>query len=214
MKATRFDTLTRRMARAGSRRTLLRAVAGGLAAAVFVRVRGNVDAAPNSVPRGGVCYHDRQCINDYYAPGGAGLNPLLQEVYCRDNGFWYDGELNCCRYEGGFCDYDEECCGGWSCVNGFCGSWEPYDETLGDVTDDILPGITNGVGTLGLGQPCFDAAQCYSGSGTETTCAANGIDYGGVCCTFYGFGCVSDRHCCGSLQCLGGICTVPYEGFG
>jgi len=214
VKATRFDTLTRRMARAGSRRTLLRAVAGGLAAAVFVRGRGDVDAAPNSVPRGGVCYHDRQCINDYYAPGGAGLNPLLQEVYCRDNGFWYDGELNCCRYEGGFCDYDEECCGGWSCVNGFCASWGLREEPLGDVTDDILPGITNGVGTLGLGQPCFDAAQCYSGSGTETTCAANGIDYGGVCCTFYGFGCVSDRHCCGSLQCLGGICTVPYEGFG
>ena len=121
MDAERFDQLTRRLSRGGSRRALLRGL--GLAAGLVVAAgqESATEAAPNSVPRGGVCYRDRQCYNDYVAPRGAGLNPDLQIVYCADNGFWYDGEFNCCRYEGGFCDFDEECCGYRSCINNFCG---------------------------------------------------------------------------------------------
>lgn len=198
MDAKRFDRLTRRFASGGSRRNLLRGIAGGLAAAALARDFGGVEAAPHSVPRGGVCYRDQQCINDYYAPGGAGLNPDLQEVYCRDNGFWYDGELNCCRYEGGFCALDEECCGDWTCVDGFCRAWW---------------WTTEGSASLLLGDSCGAPEQCDP-SGSVATCGDNGVDYGGVCCTFYGNWCGSDRHCCGSLVCLGAVCTVPYEGFG
>lgn len=198
MQATRFDTMTRRMARGGSRRNLLRGVAGGLATAVFARARGDVAAQPNSVPRGGACYEDRQCINDYYAPGGAGLNPEWQEVYCRDNGFSYDGEWNCCRFSGGFCDRDEECCGVGYCVDGFCEdqSW-----------------ITAGPNSLPLGSPCVSPEQCDA-TGSVRTCDYNGIDEGGVCCNFYGNWCDSDGHCCGSMICLDQACTVPYEGYG
>ena len=209
MDEARFDRLARTFGRTASRRGVL-AGGGALVAALAGRVRA-ASAAPFSVPLGGVCYRDRQCFNDYVAPRGGGLNPDLQVVYCADNNFSYDGEFNCCRYEGGFCGSDGECCGVNVCVDSFC----RFPEWLyGDTTDAILPGNPGGFGSLGLGEPCGDPVQCYSGSGTETTCADNGIDYGGICCTFYGFGCLSDRHCCGSLICAGGICTVPYEGYG
>ncbi len=126
MESKRFDLLTRNFARGVSRRRALRGIAAIAAAATMARRPDPADAAPFSVPRGGACYRDRQCINDYVAPRGAGLNPDLQIVYCADNGFLYDGELNCCRYEGGFCDRDEECCGYRSCIGNFCGFPEPY----------------------------------------------------------------------------------------
>ena len=198
MDGTRFDRLTRRFARGGTRRNLLRGIAAGLATVAAARERSDVDASPHSVPRGGVCYRDKQCINDYYAPGGAGLNPDLQEVYCRDNGFWYDGEFNCCRYEGGFCGRDEECCGDWSCIDGFCRAWWSG------------PGNS---GALLLGDPCGYPEQCDP-SGTYATCGENGYGEGSVCCAFYGAWCESDRQCCGSMFCLNSSCTVPYEGYG
>jgi hypothetical protein len=210
MDDARFDRLARSFGRPSSRRATLRRLAGATALGLLARARPEPAAArPYSVPRGGTCFHDRQCLNDYTPPRGAGLNPEYQVVYCADNGFSYDGDFNCCRYWGGFCDIDEQCCGDLSCIGGFCG----YPDAFGDVTDDILPG-DGGFGSLGLGEPCGAPEQCYSGSGTETTCADNGIDYGGICCTFYGFGCGTSRHCCGSLVCLGGVCTVPYEGLG
>lgn len=210
MDDARFDRLARAFGRQTSRRGAVRGLAAAAGAMFLGRAgAGDAAAAPHSIPLGGACFQDRQCINDYIPPRGAGLNPEYQIVYCADNGFYYDGDFNCCRYWGGLCDVDEHCCGDLSCVGSFCG----YPDALGDVTDDILPS-PGGFGSLGLGEPCGAPEQCYSGSGTETTCADNGIDYGGICCTFYGFGCLSDRHCCGSLTCVGGVCTVPYEGYG
>lgn len=126
MESQRFDRLTRRLARRASRRSAL----GGLGAVLAALATGPradlARATPFSVPLGGACYRDKQCINDYVAPRGAGLNPDLQIVYCAENGFWYDGELNCCRFEGGFCRRDEECCGFRSCIDSFCSFPEPY----------------------------------------------------------------------------------------
>lgn len=120
MDSERFDRLTRRLAAQASRRGLLRGIVGGIAATIALR-GGDAEARPHSVWRGGVCLRVRQCYNDYIPPRGAGFNPDLQVVYCAFNGFSYDGEFNCCRYEGGFCDRDEECCGFRSCINRFCG---------------------------------------------------------------------------------------------
>lgn len=116
MDPARFDRLSRRLAR----RHLIRGVGGGLVAISFGRVAAPASAAPNSVPLGGPCYHDRQCINDYVAPRGAGLNPDLQIVYCADNGHRRDGKTNCCRYDGGACSTSEDCCGYRGCYGGFC----------------------------------------------------------------------------------------------
>jgi hypothetical protein len=122
MDAERFDQLTRGLSRGPSRRVLLRRLAGVVGGLVATtQANRAAEAAPHSVPLGGPCYRDRQCYNDYEAPRGAGLNPDLQIPYCADNGFFYDGEFNCCRYEGGACYADEHCCGYRSCVNGFCG---------------------------------------------------------------------------------------------
>ena len=123
MDDARFDLIAKRLAGRRSRRGLL-GVGAAVATALAARFR-TASAAPFSVPLGGTCYRDRQCVNDYVAPRGGGLNPDLQVVYCADNGFWYDGDYNCCRYEGGFCGRDEECCGGLECIGGFCASGAP-----------------------------------------------------------------------------------------
>lgn len=191
MDEARFDRFTKALGRQTSRRAAARGGAGGILALLAGRnAASQAAAAPGSVPLGGACFKDRQC----------------DRAACADNGFAYDGPSNCCLYDGGQCRLDEHCCGNLLCLSGICTDIN----TLGDLTDDILP-TPGGFGSLGLGEPCGDPSQCYSGSGLEATCADNGIDFGGICCTFYGFGCASDRHCCGSLRCLGNICTVPYE---
>ena len=120
-----------------------------------------------------------------------------------------------CHGVGGLCGAEAWCCGSLLCIDGACVVYDDYINTLGDTTDDILvPDGSGGVGSLRLGESCGDPAQCYAGSVLDTTCGDNGIDPGGVCCTFYGFGCASDRHCCGGLSCIGNVCTVPYEGYG
>ena len=43
-------------------------------------------------------------------------------MVCAWNGFDYDGDLNCCTYEGNRCGFDEACCGLASCIGGFCSS--------------------------------------------------------------------------------------------
>ena len=206
MDGTRFDRWVRSFGRRTSRRGAARGLVAAGAALVVGRARaGEVAAQAGSVPLGGACVRDRQCSQ-------VGVDPPYLAA-CSDNGFDYDGSFNCCVIVGARCWADEHCCGPQLCIDGFCTAYDDYINSLGDVTDDILHG-PGGYGSLGLGEPCGAPEQCYSGSGLEATCADNGIDYGGICCTFYGFGCASDRHCCGSLSCLGGVCTVPYEGYG
>lgn len=121
MESTRFDRFTRRAAMRG----LAGAVVGALLEAAISEV---AFARANSVPLGGVCYRDQQCINEYAASGGHGLNPELQIPYCMSNGFDWDGDMNCCHLEGGFCRGDNECCGLLACNAGFCGPYNygPY----------------------------------------------------------------------------------------
>jgi hypothetical protein len=105
-----FDTLVRSLAAGTSRRTGIRLLAGAGAALVAL-ARGSdsgVLARRGTAGPGDPCRHDDQCL-------GADA-PLV----CAWNGFDYDGELNCCTYEGGRCGFDEACCGLASCVGGFC----------------------------------------------------------------------------------------------
>jgi hypothetical protein len=54
-------------------------------------------------------------------------------MFCADNGFDYDGPLNCCAYEGGYCYSDEGCCGIASCITGVASARRqmPVPLTLG-----------------------------------------------------------------------------------
>ena len=121
MDPTQFDRLTRAISHAASRRGVL----GGVAAALtgFVATASGSEgraAAPHSVPLGGACYRDRQCHNDYVPTRHRHLNPDLQIVHCAENGFTYDGQFNCCRYSGGACYVDEDCCSTRVCVKQLC----------------------------------------------------------------------------------------------
>jgi hypothetical protein len=189
MDDRRFDRLTRALARGVSRRRVVAGLMASVSAGALALTRRDPAAAqPYSVPLGDACYDTIQC--------SPSVSPRIEdEISCADNLLDYDGALNCCRWRGGQCWDDGHCCSQNWCIRGYC---YPPEENLG---------------SLRLGESCGDPGQCTAG-GLEMTCADNGIDYGGVCCTFYGNGCGSDRHCCGSLVCLGQVCTVPYEGYG
>ena len=113
MDERRFDTLARGIAASGSRRGMLRALAGGVALLLLGRRAQGVSAQYGTLGPGDPCYDDSQC-----SPSAGGYSPLL----CADNGFDYDGPFNCCTGEGGFCFSDEGCCGFASCINGSCTS--------------------------------------------------------------------------------------------
>jgi len=123
MDPERFDLLTRRLVSTTSRRTVLQGLTGGITGTVLAALgRGDTEAARSSIPLGGSCYRKSQCINEHVSRGRAALNSKLQVVYCADNGFTYDGDYNCCRYDGGSCTIDEHCCGYRSCDNRSCRS--------------------------------------------------------------------------------------------
>ena len=85
MDQARFDSLARVVARHGSRRGLLRALAGALGLLVLGRHASLVAAQTGYLGPGEACYDDSQCGNTRYSP-----------MFCADNGFDYDGALNCC----------------------------------------------------------------------------------------------------------------------
>lgn len=119
MESHRFDALTRRFARRRSRRALLGIVSGGLAGVAVTGLgQGRATAMQRTVPLGEVCYWDEQCFND--ALNRPDLNYQNQLVWCQDNMLGYDGERNCCRYEGGLCSGHEHCCRDLLCLDGFC----------------------------------------------------------------------------------------------
>lgn len=69
---------------------------------------GGSGASGGNIGLGGACASDAECT----AQGGPS--------YCRDNGIASDGELNCCRYEGGACFGGSHCCAGLLCVDSVC----------------------------------------------------------------------------------------------
>jgi len=109
MDEQRFDTWTRTLAHAGSRRRLVRAVVGGAALLTAGR-RGLSNAAAHhgmACP-GDPCRTDNQCV--------AADAPMA----CDWNG--YGNGTNCCTYEGNRCGFDAACCGTAICIGGYCSS--------------------------------------------------------------------------------------------
>ena len=109
MDEHRFDSLTRDLATTFSRRGGMRLLAAA-GASFLALARGKSDAAAQRyLTAGDPCYDSSQCR--------AADTPLV----CADNGFDYDGPLNCCTYEDGRCYADEHCCGTAFCnANGRC----------------------------------------------------------------------------------------------
>jgi hypothetical protein len=200
MDGQRFDALTRIVARNASRRDLLRGLAAAVGLLVLSGRAARVAAQSGYLGPGEACSDDSQCGNTRYSP-----------MFCADNGFDYDGPLNCCAYEGGYCYSDEGCCGIASCITGSCVT-PPSDAAAGDA-------VLNQTGYgIPPGQACISDAQCdnsYPELGIAY-CADTGYVYGAYggtqhCCRYEGGSCggpLSDDHslCCGNLLCLGGMC--------
>jgi len=143
-----------------------------------------------SLPPGSACVTTSQCLQS--ATGGA--------VVCADNGYSFDGALNCCRNEGGVCiagGDSADCCAGLLCVGGICGG-------------------TSSGGSLTLGATCSATSQCSQPSGGAVVCASNGIAGDGAlnCCRNNGGACTDGTQCCGSLLCTGGVCGGTATGSG
>jgi hypothetical protein len=108
--AHRFDSLARALAGSGSRRGILRGLAGAVASLAAAGRLSPAEAHHSSLGPGDPCRSDSQCV--------AADAPLI----CADNGFVMDGPLNCCTYEGSRCGFDQGCCWDLACVDGFCAS--------------------------------------------------------------------------------------------
>jgi len=166
----RFDNLARALAAGASRRQWVRTLAGGTVALVaFAREAGAVQGR-QWLSAGDPCYDSSQCR--------AADAPLI----CADNGFDYDGPLNCCTYEQGRCFADEGCCGSAICVNGFCAAAGPSPSAR-----------------------CQNSSQCLSGDSPRYCDYVAAVDdY--RCCTTEGYWCASAEDCCGWLVCDSGTC--------
>jgi hypothetical protein len=174
MDSQRFDRLALAVA-GGSRRGLLRGLAGMAALVLSARRAESAAAHHAKAGPGDPCRTDGDCL--------AADAPLI----CDDNGFSYDGPLNCCTYEGSRCASDEGCCWDNACVNGFCSR--------------VLV-------SLGPGDRCNPGDRCVAAD-AAVTCdyvAATG-DY--RCCSIEGSRCGWDGDCCGSASCLNGFCAYP-----
>jgi hypothetical protein len=141
---------------------------------------GTGGGSGGTIGLGGVCAATAECSQE----GGA--------VFCDSNGIAGDGNLNCCRYEGGGCATGTHCCGGLDCINSVC---SPIGGSLGG-------------GHIALGGSCAADAECTSQGGTSL-CRDNGITTDGTnnCCRYEGGACGSDPHCCAGLLCVGGVCS-------
>jgi hypothetical protein len=231
-----FDDLARAVAGRGTRRGLLRGLAG---VAALVGGRAAPAAAHHGkLGPGDACRSDSQCL--------AADAPLI----CADNGFVMDGPLNCCTYEGSRCSFDQGCCWDNACVDGFCASINNFpgpgercnsfsqcvaaDTALAcdyvGITDDYrccayagdrcgtdsgccgdnacISGVCGGtVSYAGPGEPCADSSQCLAAD-TSVTCGYVGRTDDFRCCADIGGSCGWDGGCCGWLRCSdGGVCT-------
>src|SRR5215217_8369999 len=139
-----FDRLAQTVAGQRTRREAMIWLGGSIAALVAF-VRGERAAAQATIQLGGACYDSSLCRSDGSGP-----------VFCADNGYDYDGPLNCCRYEGGFCgENHENCCGQLECWNGgYC--------TNVSVSPRPDPGPGPRYG-LPLGASCSDTSECNGG---------------------------------------------------
>jgi hypothetical protein len=170
-----FDRLTRVVANGASRRGVLRGLAGVLAL-VTLGSRTPAIAAQGWLRLSDPCYDDSQCAQTQ-----------MSQIVCADNGFDYDGPLNCCVYDYGICDQDEDCCGALVCIGKNCGA-SPLASQTG----------------LPLGSQCYSADQC-SGGGSAMNCADNG-GFVPACCLVGGQPCSQPLDCCMPNNCVSGYC--------
>jgi hypothetical protein len=180
MDDRQFDGLARSLGRSRSRRS---AVGVLLATAAAVLGGKRAGAQQGWVPIGGACYNTGQCIQD----------SAYISIFCDDNGFAYDGETNCCRYQG-FCQSDEECCGTSFCYQGQCTT---------EVDDNYY---------RGPGEACSTDDKCRAASGA-LFCTDNGFGYT-ACCAYEGDRCAIHDGCCGFLGCFGGYCGYETGAYG
>jgi hypothetical protein len=176
MDGRQFDGLARSLGRSRSRRSAIWVL---LSTTAVVLGGKRASAQQGWVPIGGACYNTGQCIQD-----GDFIS-----IFCDDNGFDYDGEHNCCRYQG-YCQADEECCGTSFCYQGQCTTEADDSGTAGPDLGQGLP----------LGAQCSYAAQC-EGGGYYVDCANNG-GFVPACCLIEGQGCSDDLDCCGMSSCV------------
>lgn len=160
----------------------------------IVATRGSRRRAVATLATGllAVWSHRRPAAAAEFGPGQACTrtnqcyNAYASRYVCDDNNFDYDGPTNCCTYEWGGCGANEHCCGVLSCIDGTC----RYFSQL-----------------AGAGKGCWRDADCDPGS-TGLYCDFNDWDNSSlVCCHYAGGSCQYNGHCCGSLACIGGICT-------
>jgi len=107
----RFDRAVRVLAARASRRGALHSVIAAFATAFAMMRDAETTAHHSMIPLGSPCYQTNQCLHHPVVLRRGRTRPSPQAVYCADNGFRYDGALNCCRYGGGSCQRDEHCCG-------------------------------------------------------------------------------------------------------
>jgi hypothetical protein len=209
MDGQRFDDVARALARGASRRTLLRGLGGALAGVLTAHGRSVGAQQPYFLGPGDPCYDDSQC---------RGADAPL---YCAENGFDYDGPLNCCAFEGSRCGFDEACCGSLTCAGGTCAfvaAGQGYPAPAVGYPAPADSGLNQTGYGFSPGEACISDQQCDN-SFPElgiAYCADNGYVYGAYggtqhCCRYEGGSCggpLSDDHslCCGGLHCLGGRC--------
>ena len=111
MHDNRFDMAVRLLAGRASRRGAFRGVIAVFATVLAVMRNAETTAHHAMTPLGSACRHTSQCIHHAIVTRQIRVRSSRQAVYCADNGFRYDGVLNCCRYGGGSCQRDEHCCG-------------------------------------------------------------------------------------------------------
>lgn len=173
MDGRRFDNLTRAVADRRTRRSLVRALALAFSPLAPGRQIAGAVAQTGYLGPGEACFDSSQCGDTRYS-----------QMFCDDNGYDYDGPLNCCTYQYGYCYSDEGCCGSLVCVEGSCSD----------------PAMVN----LPLGAQCFYVEQCL-GNGMAVDCADNG-GFVSACCLTGGQRCTADIDCCSPNLCARGYC--------
>lgn len=121
-------------------------------------------ARPGTSGPGEPCRHDRQCL--------AADAPLV----CAWNGFGYDGDYNCCTFEGGRCFDDAGCCGYSICAGGFCISDDfgaGAGAGAGGVARSSADGGTVSVGNINSGGNRGNVISVGDGSGDRRISGGN-----------------------------------------
>lgn len=206
MDPSTFDTATKALARALSRRRFLEAVTLAVGAGWNIFTNAGAQAGskqPATVPLGAPCETNEQCAVDH----AEGLETFLDRdpaPICGDNEIDKDGAGNCCKppEEFAFCRSDADCCGNAVCVG-----------------IKMLGVVCRPFDQLDLGMSCTRTIDCYGQTrGFNMLCDANGAGQQ-VCCVNGGgwLGCFEDGHCCGNAICQKeqgadeGICVDPVD---